>query len=133
MILGLIGNGSNTETEHLHGMNSAEDPIWIPTFHYKNLIEKISVGDEGAEVFLQTVNGVVEVSHTSHAIIKTSCHMDFQNFPFDSQKCEFAFGSDTASSTFLVFETYIHEVSTLKHYEEFDVHLTKVVKDIGLK
>ena len=87
---------------------------------------------EEGEIFLQTIDGIVEVSYASHVIVKTSCHMEFKDFPFDRQICELAFGSDTGTSEDLIFETYAL-IQNEKDYEEFDIHLNKVAKIIRLK
>ena len=99
---------------------------------------EIKVFHEGAELFLENTEQGVMVTVAFHGIITTQCRMKFAAYPFDTQKCKFMIGTDTATVEDLVFSSTLTTSSNVKtrdhgevgHFREFSVSLNEVSANV---
>lgn len=108
----LVPQENSSESKHLKwGKNQILKHIWKPTLQIKNLIDfqRIDVDTKAEEIYLQNQKGIVWVTMTYHAAIKTGCNMNFEKFPFDEQFCDFLVGTDSGTAEVLKTQGGIHK------------------------
>ena len=91
---------------------------------------------EGSELFLENTQQGVMVTIAFHGIITFTCRMRFTSYPFDTQKCKFLIGTDTATVEDLVFTSSLKTKSSGKshenheHFSEFAVSLKEISENV---
>ncbi|OAF67402.1 hypothetical protein A3Q56_04876 [Intoshia linei] len=88
----------NKDTWNITNLNMPISNFWIPDIYLYNNAESNQLGTK----IYHRSNAVVHFDGTimwvPTSIVKATCKMNLENFPFDTQMCELKFGSWTYSS-----------------------------------
>ena len=110
--------------------------IWVPEMYFPNTIQmKKTDGFKGKYLrswYLYHLNGTYKVAFMDVIMFTMECKLNFENFPFDSQNCEWAFRTYDLPMSDVILKTPILWQNEGYNYKLISINESAMLNSSGL-